>query len=77
MYLSSLKSNRFRIPSRFYDEGYRDGYEHGRIHGLIEGRALGREKGYEMWEELGFYDGFALMWNAILDSQGGRDEFGL
>lgn len=63
-----------QLSYRFYDEGYQDGYAHGRIHGLIEGRALGREKGFEMWEELGFYEGFALMWGAILDKQGGRDE---
>ena len=63
---------------RFYDSGYKDGFEHGRIHGLIEGRALGREKGFEMWEELGFYEGFALMWKAILESQHrSHDEYGL
>ena len=56
---------------RFYDEGYKDGFAHGRIHGLIEGRALGREKGFEMWEELGFYEGFALVWHAVLSAQGG------
>jgi len=39
--------------------------DHGRIHGLIEGRALGREKGFEMWEELGFYEGFAKVWQRI------------
>ena len=49
---------------RFFDEGYADGYEHGRIHGLIEGGELGREKGFEMWEELGFYEGFALVMKA-------------
>ncbi|EKM51033.1 uncharacterized protein PHACADRAFT_212934 [Phanerochaete carnosa HHB-10118-sp] len=62
------------VEQTFYDEGYRDGYAHGRIHGLIEGRALGREKGFEMWEELGFYEGFALMWAAILEKQGRRDD---
>ena len=55
---------------RFYEQGYQDGYAHGRVHGLIEGRALGREKGFEMWEELGFYEGFARMWGAILRAQG-------
>ncbi|TFK21633.1 DUF1715-domain-containing protein [Coprinopsis marcescibilis] len=58
----------------FFDEGYKDGYDHGRIHGLIEGRALGREKGYEMWEELGFYEGFAFTWRAILLKLGKQDE---
>ncbi|KAG8887053.1 hypothetical protein FRB98_000632 [Tulasnella sp. 332] len=53
--------------------GYTDGYDHGRIHGLIEGRAVGREKGYEIWEEVGFYQGFALFWNAVLSgSQEGK-----
>ncbi len=63
------------IRCRFYDEGYKDGFAHGRIHGLIEGRALGREKGFEMWEELGFYEGFALMWKSILEAQGRREEY--
>ncbi|KAJ8701818.1 peroxisomal copper amine oxidase, variant 2 [Pleurotus ostreatus] len=53
------------ISDRFYDDGYKDGFDHGRIHGLIEGRALGREKGFEMWEELGFYEGFAVLWKMI------------
>ncbi|KAG6853141.1 hypothetical protein C0991_006580 [Blastosporella zonata] len=44
------------------------------IHGLIEGRALGRAKGFEMWEELGFYEGFSLMWMAIYKKQGRGDD---
>ena len=64
------------IPS-FYDSGHQDGFAHGRIHGLIEGRALGREKGFEMWEEIGFYEGFALTWRAILRQQSKEDEFKL
>jgi len=60
--------------SRFYDEGYGDGFTHGRIHGLIEGRALGREKGYEMFEELGFYEGFALTWKKIYESTGRSED---
>jgi len=67
----SLLTSRFR----FYDEGYEDGFTHGRIHGLIEGRALGREKGYEMFEELGFYEGFALTWKKIYESTGRSEEF--
>ncbi|KAI8977756.1 DUF1715-domain-containing protein [Trametes punicea] len=62
------------IEQTFYEEGYKDGFAHGRIHGLIEGRALGREKGFEMWEELGFYQGFAMMWKAIVEGQAGQDE---
>jgi hypothetical protein len=41
---------------------------------LIEGRALGGEKGFEMWEELGFYEGFARMWKVIYAKQGRPDE---
>ena len=63
------------MNDRFYDEGYQDGYAHGRIHGLIEGRELGREKGFEMWEEIGFYEGFATMWKLIHESQGRKDEW--
>ena len=55
--------------SRFYDEGFKDGTQHGRLHGLIEGRALGKEKGFEMWEEVGFYLGFATAWMALLQMQ--------
>ncbi|KAF8640989.1 hypothetical protein AX17_000634 [Amanita inopinata Kibby_2008] len=62
------------VEETFYDVGYQDGFAHGRIHGLIEGRALGREKGFEMWEELGFYEGFALMWAAIYKQQGRVDD---
>lgn len=64
-------------PHSFYDSGYQDGFAHGRIHGLIEGRALGREKGFEMWEEIGFYEGFALTWRAILRQQSKEDELSL
>ena len=28
---------------------------------------MGREKGFEMWEELGFYEGFAKLWRAIAE----------
>lgn len=42
---------------------------------MIEGRALGREKGFEMWEELGFYEGFAKIWQAIYTKQGRTDEY--
>ncbi|KAF8919511.1 hypothetical protein CPB85DRAFT_1212490, partial [Mucidula mucida] len=57
------------LDVRFFDSGYTDGYEHGRIHGLIEGRALGREKGFEMWEELGYYEGFSRTWRAVLERE--------
>ncbi|KAG6917387.1 hypothetical protein DXG01_002766 [Tephrocybe rancida] len=58
----------------FYETGFEDGFAHGKIHGLIEGRALGRAKGFEMWEELGFYEGYALMWKAIHEKQGRSDD---
>lgn len=50
--------------SSFFQHGYADGYAHGRIHGLIEGRAAGKEKGFELWEEVGYYSGFALLQQA-------------
>ncbi|KAA1470910.1 DUF1715-domain-containing protein, partial [Dentipellis sp. KUC8613] len=57
------------VEQTFYDAGFADGHAHGRIHGLIEGRALGREKGFEIWEELGFYEGAARLWAAVLARQ--------
>ncbi|KAK7472102.1 hypothetical protein VKT23_000221 [Stygiomarasmius scandens] len=62
------------LEETFYDDGYQDGFAHGRIHGLIEGRALGREKGFEMWEEIGFYEGFAMVWRSILVKDGRQEE---
>ncbi|KAG9019243.1 hypothetical protein FRB90_004805 [Tulasnella sp. 427] len=61
------------LEQSFYDLGHQDGFSHGRIHGLIEGRALGREKGFEIWEEVGYYKGVALLWAAIIQS-GRTDE---
>ncbi|KAF9469529.1 hypothetical protein BDZ94DRAFT_1242616 [Collybia nuda] len=68
--LESLAS----IEQKFYDTGYADGFAHGHIHGLIEGRSLGRTKGFEMWEELGFYEGYARMWGEIYMKQSRSDE---
>ncbi|KAF9550592.1 DUF1715-domain-containing protein, partial [Agrocybe pediades] len=62
------------VEQSFYETGYQDGFDHGRIHGLIEGRALGREQGFAMWEELGFYEGFALTWRAILVKQSREED---
>ena len=56
---------------RFFDAGYADGHAHGRTHGLIEGRALGREKGFQLWEEIGFYEGFAKVWEAVYQTNDG------
>jgi predicted transposase YdaD len=69
-----MQQQTLTMITSFYDSGYQDGFAHGRIHGLIEGRALGREKGFEMWEEIGFYEGFALTWRAILRQQSKEDE---
>jgi hypothetical protein len=44
------------------------------MHGLIEGKALGCEKGYEMWEELGFYQGFASIWQTFLLRHGSSSD---
>lgn len=47
-------------PNSFYSSGYQDGYDHGRLHGLFEGREIGKEKAYEIWEEVGYYEGWAM-----------------
>jgi hypothetical protein len=60
----------FVSPFSFYDKGYTEGYASGRLHGLIEGRNFGMEKGFEIWEELGFYEGFTLALKAISIKQG-------
>lgn len=55
-------------PARsFFRHGYEDGHQHGRLHGLIEGRAAGRQKGVELWEEVGYYRGFATLWKMVSD----------
>lgn len=64
-----------RLVLRFYDVGYSDGLQHGKLHGNIEGRQLGREKGFEMWEELGFYEGFASLWKAVSEDGRGKDKY--
>ncbi|KAF8531454.1 hypothetical protein JB92DRAFT_2803441 [Gautieria morchelliformis] len=61
------------IEQTFFDAGYEDGHAHGRIHGQIEGRALGREKGFELWEEIGFYEGFAKLWQAVCRTNEGME----
>ncbi|KAJ7632298.1 hypothetical protein FB45DRAFT_744784 [Roridomyces roridus] len=62
------------LEQTLYDSGYQEGFAHGRIHGLIEGRALGREKGFELWEELAFYETFALTWKTIYTSLGREED---
>lgn len=60
---------------RFYDVGYEDGFQHGQIHGRIEGRELGRQKGFEMWEELGLYEGFAMLWKVANENGESNDGY--
>jgi hypothetical protein len=55
----------------FFKHGYIDGYAHGRTHGLIEGRAAGKEKGIELWEEVGYYQGFATLLRAAYGNDHG------
>ena len=57
------------MRARFYKKGFEEGFEHGKLHGIFEGRALGREKAFELWEEIGFYEGQARIWQAVLDSR--------
>ncbi|WVQ75493.1 hypothetical protein IAR50_005118 [Cryptococcus sp. DSM 104548] len=57
------------LESKFYNEGYDAGHAHGRLHGLFEGRELGKEKAWELWEEVGFYDGWASMWIQVLQAK--------
>jgi predicted transposase YdaD len=64
--LDSLNS----LEQSFYDEGLQSGTPHGQLHGLFEGRSLGREKGWELWEEVGYYEGVAKLWCAVLKAQG-------
>ena len=58
------------LEEQFYAQGLNQGEPHGKLHGLFEGRALGREKGWELWEEVGYYEGVATFWRAVLLAQG-------
>lgn len=58
------------LEEGFYQQGLASGLPHGHLHGLFEGRALGREKGWEIWEEVGYYQGTATFWRAVLLAQG-------
>ncbi|CAK9781682.1 unnamed protein product [Cutaneotrichosporon oleaginosum] len=62
------------LEGRFYDQGYADGHAHGAQHGVFEGRQLGREKAWEVWDELGFYEGYAGVWVRRLRGGAGRRE---
>jgi hypothetical protein len=54
----------------FFQQGYQDGHAHGQLHGLFEGRELGKEKAFEIWEELGYYEGWAGLFIENLRSTG-------
>ena len=54
------------LEQTFYQAGFDGGFPHGELHGLFEGRELGREKSWELWEEIGYYEGTATLWQAIL-----------
>lgn len=54
------------LEQTFYQAGFDGGFPHGELHGLFEGRELGREKSWELWEEIGYYEGTAKLWQAIL-----------
>ncbi|OCF41924.1 hypothetical protein I317_04226 [Kwoniella heveanensis CBS 569] len=61
------------MESTFYQEGYQSGFEHGKLHGIFEGRELGNEKSWELWEEIGYYEGWASLWVGQLESKAGID----
>ncbi|GAA5963460.1 hypothetical protein JCM8115_001237 [Rhodotorula mucilaginosa] len=56
------------LEQTFYQAGFDGGFPHGELHGLFEGRELGREKSWELWEEIGYYEGTAKLWQAILQN---------
>ncbi|KAM0751241.1 DUF1715-domain-containing protein [Meredithblackwellia eburnea MCA 4105] len=58
------------LESNFYDQGFSSGLPHGELHGLFEGRQLGREHSWQIWEEVGYYEGMAILWKHLLISQG-------
>lgn len=54
------------VEESAYQLGYTQGFDHGALHGTFEGRDLGRTKGFELWEEVGFYQGLAQVWQSAL-----------
>ncbi|KAK6904329.1 hypothetical protein L486_08082 [Kwoniella mangroviensis CBS 10435] len=57
------------MESTFYQQGYQAGYDHGKLHGLFEGRELGKEKAWELWEEIGYYEGWAGTYVDLLEGK--------
>jgi len=53
------------LEQQFYETGYAEGLADGKVQGHTEGRQFGAAKGFEMWEELGFYEGFAKVWKTF------------
>ncbi|BEJ15842.1 hypothetical protein CspHIS471_0504470 [Cutaneotrichosporon sp. HIS471] len=72
--MDDIFDDALNLESKFYDEGYADGHAHGAQHGVFEGRQLGREKAWEVWDELGFYEGYARVWLCKLEGKVGRKE---
>nr|XP_031862369.1 uncharacterized protein CI109_002334 [Kwoniella shandongensis]KAA5529441.1 hypothetical protein CI109_002334 [Kwoniella shandongensis] len=64
------------LESTFYTQGYDSGFAHGELHGLFEGRELGKEKAWELWEEVGYYEGWAGMWVELLEKKVGQGTAG-
>ncbi|GAA5978917.1 hypothetical protein JCM11641_000093 [Rhodosporidiobolus odoratus] len=58
------------LETTFYQRGHDNGLPHGELHGMIEGRELGREKAWEIWEEIGYAEGTAMLWKAMLAKNG-------
>ncbi|KZV98891.1 DUF1715-domain-containing protein [Exidia glandulosa HHB12029] len=52
------------LEQNFYNVGHEHGFEQGKLAGFEDGRQLGIQKGFEIWEEVGFYHGFASLWRA-------------
>ena len=66
-------SERLTDVFRFFAEGYAAGHAHGKLHGTFEGREIGREKAFELWEEVGYYEGWAGFWIEVLQRKGVMD----
>eukprot|EP00271_Cylindrocystis_brebissonii_P003701 TRINITY_DN14959_c0_g1_i1.p1 TRINITY_DN14959_c0_g1~~TRINITY_DN14959_c0_g1_i1.p1 ORF type:complete len:156 (+),score=28.59 TRINITY_DN14959_c0_g1_i1:95-562(+) len=48
------------------EQGFREGYEQGSLQARQEGREVGLKAGFDTGEEVGFYSGCALVWQAVL-----------
>lgn len=68
--MSDIESYLTTLEDSFYEQGLSAGTSHGELHGLFEGRALGKEQAWTLWEEVGYYNGVATFWKAILSASG-------